>query len=523
MKRSLTLLCFLIFFTSAFAQQAAYIPVDGKVWSYGNVAFFGDVTNDGLLGSNPASVLYFIGKQWTNGYSALLNDESATGVDGIGGTFRFSALTGQQTVAGGYNVASKSGASFPNIEVSNPYGIVLADLNDLKVRDSLKFTNGSIFLNGWNLMVGQNSPGAITGYNQSRFVVTGTDPAGGFLYRAKISKASGAITFPIGTTATNYAPAGVVYAGATGDDFKARVFDSVYQYANSGSTIGDSVVYKTWNMGQDNPGNGDVKLTLQHMNTEEGLDYVSNRDKSYISQFISGNWEVRTGVNDNMGNGTLVSQGILTNATMHAREFASGFGMNTYFSKFTSVAYYLPADIIHFNAYRVTYSLVDLVWTTSRETNNAVFEIERMFDNETSFTKIATVPTKAPGGNSTTRLDYFYEDDNSYDGWTYYRIKVVSATGKYLYTDVREVPPLIKVIVYPNPNFGQFKVNIKGIKVPLTMQIIDTWGQIVRTKEIIKEGEVQITDMPTGTYFLVLLYKDTKKQAYVTKVIVIDH
>jgi hypothetical protein len=88
---------------------------------------------------------------------------------------------------------------------------------------------------------------------------------------------------------------------------------------------------------------------------------------------------------------------------------------------------------------------------------------------------------------------------------------------------VREVPPLIKVTVYPNPNFGQFKVDIKGIKVPLVMQIIDTWGQIVRSQEIVKNGQVQITDMPTGNYVLVLMYKDSKKQAYVCKVIVIDH
>jgi hypothetical protein len=120
-------------------------------------------------------------------------------------------------------------------------------------------------------------------------------------------------------------------------------------------------------------------------------------------------------------------------------------------------------------------------------------------------------------------LDYFYEDNNSYDGWTYYRIKVVSVTGRYLYTDVREVGPLIKVTVYPNPNFGNFKVDIRGIKVPLILQIFDTWGQVIRTQEVLMSGQVNITDMPKGTYFLRLTYKDTKKEAYVCKVIVIDH
>lgn len=522
MKAFIYIIVFLCSFNLCFAQQAAYIPSDGKVWSYGNVAFFGDVTTEGLLGSSPNTVLYFLGAKWTNGYNALLNDESVSGTDGVGGTFRFAGIRGRQTVAGGYNVAAHMGASFPNIEIANADGITLDDLNDLKIRNKLHFNRGHIYLNGWNLWVGQKDAGTITGFNDERFVVTGTGSAGGFMYRAKVSTSVGPVVFPIGTTATNYAPAGVVYDGPA-DNFKARVFDSVYQYATSGNKINDSVVYKTWNVGQDNAGAGTVALTLQHQDKDEGTEYVTNRDKSFISQFNNGNWEIRDGVNDDMGPGTLTADPMTGRPTMHARSFANGLGMNTYYSKFTTVAYYLPANIIHFNAYRVTYTLVDLVWTTMSETHNAVFEIERMYDNETAFTKIATVNTKAPGGNSTSRLDYFYEDTNDYDGWTYYRIKVVSITGRYVYTDVREVPPVIKVTVYPNPNFGQFKVDIKGIKAPLVLQMYDTWGQMIRTITVVKEGEVKITDMPKGTYFLVLKYKDTGKQAYTCKIIVIDH
>src|SRR5690348_11818264 len=119
MKRYLLILCFLVLSINIIAQNAAYIPPGGQVWSYGNVAFFGDVTNDGMLGSSPASVLYFLGKQWTNSYTALLSDESPSGLKGIGGIFRFMSKNGQQVIAGGYNVAAKTGASFPNLEVNN--------------------------------------------------------------------------------------------------------------------------------------------------------------------------------------------------------------------------------------------------------------------------------------------------------------------------------------------------------------------------------------------------------------------
>jgi hypothetical protein len=522
MKRQLLILCFLVLFTNTFAQQAAYIPAGAKVWSFGNVAFFGDVTNEGLLGSNPSSILYFMGNQWTNAYTALLSDESTSGVDGIGGTFRFSGISGHQTIAGGYNVASKTGVGFPNLEVSNPNGIVLADLNDLLVRNTLHFSQGHIFLNGWNLMVGYNSPGAITGYSDQRFVVTGTGSAGGFLYRAKLNSSAGQVVFPVGTNATNYAPAGVRYEG-TPEDFKARVFDSVYQYAAYGNTLYDSVVYKTWNIGQENNGIGQAALTLQHMNNDEAEEYTVNRASSYISRFTYGSWELRKGVNDDMTAGTLSSEPMLQTATMHSRGFA-GLGMNAYFAKLTSLSTsFLPADIIHFNAYRVSYAKVDLVWTTNRETNNAVFEIERMLDTEMSFKKIATVPTKAPGGYSSSLLSYYYQDTNDHEGWTFYRIKAVSATGKYVYTDVREVGPLVDANVYPNPNFGKFKVRVKGIKTPLILQVFDTWGQPIRQLEMTGQGEVEIKDMPVGHYVLVLTHKESKKRAYTCKVIVIDH
>jgi hypothetical protein len=522
MKRHLLILCFLVLSINTAAQDAAYIPADGKVWNFGNVAFFGDVTNEGTIGSSPAAVFYFLGKQWTNSYTAILSDESPSGLDGIGGIFRFAGNKGQQIIAGGYNVATRTGAGFPNLEVSNANGVVLADLNDLHIRNELKLTNGHVYLNGWNMMVGYKNPGNITGYSDQRFIVTGGETAGGFLYRAKLGSSAGQVVFPVGTNATNYAPAGVRYEG-TPEDFKARVFDSVFLYAITGRTLYDSVVHKTWNLGQEGNGTGMTSVALQHMDADEAPEYNINRASSYISRFYDGNWEIRKAVNDNMTPGTLTTQPMRLQATMHSRGLA-GIGMNAYFAKLTPLTNsYLPANIIHFNAYRVSYSLVDLVWTTNRETNNAVFEIERMLDNETAFKKIATVATKAPGGYSTTRLDYYYQDTNDYDGWSYYRIKAVSATGRYVYTDVREVGPLIQATVFPNPNYGQFKVTVRGIKTPLIIQVFDTWGQLVRKLEMTGQSEVNIRDMPTGTYVLTLTHKDSGKQAYVCKVVVIDH
>lgn len=502
--------------------QETYISTGAQVWNFGNVGVFGNITNEGSLGSSPNSNLYFYGKVWTNGFGASLKDESTSGLLGTGGIFSFAGKSGQQTISGGFNVAAKIGASFPNVDVNNPDGVIFYTLNDLKIRNTLSLSNGLIYLNGQNLMVGEANTGTISGYSDKRFIVTGTGSAGGFLYRSKLSSSAGQVMFPIGSTPSNYSPAAVQYEGAA-EDFHARVFDSVYQYASSGTSIYDTVVYKTWNIGEELGGTGKTAITLQHMDSDEGNEYSLSRNESYISLFQDSQWEHRYSVNDNMSTGTLSTATMASSATMHSRGFA-GIGLNAYFAKKTNYTNsYSPATIIDFNAYRVSISLVDLVWITSRETNMYVFEVERRLDNEETFTKVGTVATKAPNGNSTTKLSYYYQDTNDYDGWSYYRIKAVSKTGKYVYSDVREVGPLVAVTVYPNPNWGDFKVKVRGIKKTLIMQLYDVWGQVMRRQEITGAGDVEVHNLPAGTYFLVMKEKDTQKEVYTCKVIVIDH
>ncbi|WPQ62522.1 T9SS type A sorting domain-containing protein [Chitinophaga sancti] len=521
MKFLFSIILFCVTFHLSYGQET-YISTGAQVWNFGNVGVFGNITNEGSLGSSPNANLYFYGKVWTNGFNASLRDESTSGLKGTGGFFSFAGSSGQQTISGGFNVAAKIGASFPNVNINNPDGVIFYNLNDLKIRNTLSLSNGLIFLNGQNLMVGDTSAGSIIGYSDRRFVVTGTTSTGGFLYRSKLNSSAGQVVFPIGSSALNYAPAAVQYEGDA-EDFHARVFDSVYQYASSGTSIYDTVVYKTWNIGEELGGTGKTAVTLQHMDSNEGDEYSLNRDESYISLFKDSEWEHRYSVNDNMSTGTLTSQAMASSATMHSRGFG-GIGLNAYFAKKTNFSNsYTPATIIDFNAYRVSISLVDLVWITSRETNMNVFEVERRLDNEETFTKVGTVATKAPNGNSTTKLSYYYQDTNAYDGWSYYRIKAVSKTGKYVYSDVREVGPLVAVTVYPNPNWGDFKINVRGIKTTLVMQLYDVWGQVMRRQEITGAGDVEVHNLPAGTYFLVMKQKDTMKEVYTCKVIVIDH
>jgi hypothetical protein len=522
------LFCFLVQFSNA--QQAAYIPPGGQAWIFGNapVALYGDMLQQGSLGSSPNAVFHFFGKRWANGNAAALPDESANGISGTGGRFLFSSNntlygnTGRQSVFGAYSIAARAGASFPNLEISNSAGLLLEDLSDLKVRNTLHFNSGHIFLNGWNLAVGQIAPGNITGYSDQRFVVTGAGPAGGFLYREGLTAASGRVVFPVGTSPGNYAPAAIAYQGPP-DQFKVRVFDNIFQNASGGAALQDTFITKTWNIGHTSTGHAQTDVILQHLNSAEMPVYAAYRDSSYIIRHATGAWDRLLQLPYLPQTGNLASPvQNMNGSTMHLRSFAGGLATDEYFSKTIGFPVLSPpADFIEFNAWRIAVNQVRLEWATRKEVNNAWFEIERRFEGDTGFTRIARVPAKAPGGYSNNRLDYTYLDDNGYDGWTYYRIKAVSRTGQYIYTEIRAVPPLIEITVYPNPNMGQFNVRIRGIRTPLVMQLMNTWGQVLREYDIQHDADVQIKEVPAAMYFLVLYHKSTQQVAYRAKVTVL--
>ncbi len=520
----------LLFALPLAAQQDLYIAPGTRLQvAQGEaLSIYGNVVNEGALGTADNAVINFFGKAWNNGMGASLPDNSQNGFSAKGGLFRFSGNNplygnlGAQQVFGGYNIASRLGATFPNLEVDNRLGVLLADLSDLKVRNTLNFVSGHLFLNGWNLVVGHGNPGAITGYNDQSFIITGTGIAGGFLYREQASAAAGKIIFPIGTSISTYAPAAIEFDGAA-DDIRARVFDSVYQYAISGIANKLDFTNKTWNIAKSKPGASSVRLTLQHMDADEGRDYAAFRAASYVTRFSNNTWDYVENPGSLPMPGNITTGGTIRNATMHLRVLQDGITTNEYFTK-ASVLYgpYAPAVFILFNAYRLNENFAQLDWSVNRELNNDRFEIERRFENETDFTKAGEVRSVAPNGNANIRLDYKYADPNAYDGWTYYRIKAVSRNGRVSYSEIKAVPPFLRVDVWPNPNVGQFQVRIRGQQTELFMQIVNSVGQLVNQYEIVGERTIHVSHLSKGTYVLAFYDQATHRLVRTFKVIVID-
>ncbi|MFN8166569.1 MAG: T9SS type A sorting domain-containing protein [Bacteroidia bacterium] len=94
----------------------------------------------------------------------------------------------------------------------------------------------------------------------------------------------------------------------------------------------------------------------------------------------------------------------------------------------------LPIKLTDFNA-KLRQGVVKLNWSTSSETNNDHFTIERSADGE----EFAEVGTVRGSGTTTVTHNYSFTDDNPLSGVSYYRLKQTDYDGKFTYSDVKSI------------------------------------------------------------------------------------
>jgi gliding motility-associated-like protein len=299
-----------------------------------------DVTNNGIFGSVPGSVVSMGGAKWTNATGSSLPDElGVNSFSGKGGSFRFISNNRPQTFFPNFTLAGRSGISFPNLIVSNPFGVTIEG-SDAHVRNNLHFENGILWIDGHNLLVGTTDPGTITGYSDKNFVATGNTVSGGFLYRSKVSGASGNILFPVGTQAGSYAPLSIMYNATTPQDLHVRTFDDIYRNAFFGTKGSPLSLQQTWNIGQEDTVSVASIIALQHNETREGAAFTAHRSDSYISlyDFTARTW-------DTLPPSGLISPGTFTTGAPLKTTFINtrslnSIGLNTFLTK----ASHLTAD-----------------------------------------------------------------------------------------------------------------------------------------------------------------------------------
>ena len=505
--------------TAINAQTGFFVPAKGKVFFSGDTAtIFSDVTNHGQLGLGKGAVVNFKAARWENDAAALITDESnnGNGTTGTGGTVRFllpdtSFSSRRQLLIGGYNAATRTGASFPNISIANTYGLKLTDAST-KIRHRLHFEDGHVFAEDNILVVGDGNPGSITGYNENRFVVTGTSVTGGFLLREKISQSDGLISFPIGTAAGMYTPAALQLNSGAPDDFYARVFDSVKSNITSGQNILTAGVNKTWQIGKLlHPGQGSVDLTLQHLLSDEGSLFKTKRQNAYVAQYYKNAWD--TGYPQLAPlTGSLTTGSPLVNSGINTRSFEGMLTTTSYFTKLTgSGDTSLYKTRLWFSAYRTDYKHVSVYWNTFPEINQKYFIVQRRLSNEAGFTNRDSVSSKALNGASFRNLNYDINDPNNYSGVSFYRLLMISYNGDTTYSNIVAVgghPGGNGFVLWPNPAAGRFFIGISSVGSVKSIVIYNAIGQLMMTEAVNNRGFLEMHLRTPGAYMVSFIGSD---------------
>ena len=170
----------------------------------------------------------------------------------------------------------------------------------------------------------------------------------------------------------------------------------------------------------------------------------------------------------------------------------------------------LPVTLTSFTASLLADKKVKVAWSTSMEYNSKSFEIERSGDG----VKFRTVATKSASGNSTSKINYFINDNiaDVTSPIVYYRLKQIDVDGKATFS--RIVPVKLKkalgdFTVSPNPFINNLNINIMWDKNESTIvKLYNVNGAEVVSKTVtMMKGYnyVAIDDLswvPSGSYIV---------------------
>lgn len=167
----------------------------------------------------------------------------------------------------------------------------------------------------------------------------------------------------------------------------------------------------------------------------------------------------------------------------------------------------LPVTLVSFHA-KPEGPTALLTWVTTEETNSDRFDIERSADGKV-WTVIGTVKAS---GESTTRKEYSFTDAHPPGGRSFYRLNMIDRgadgqDGPHAYSRIKLVEwHGAGQWVFPNPSSGPVYVsNPAGIT---RVMLTDLSGRLRQEVSVAANGELDIRNVPGGTYLLKVSRKD---------------
>lgn len=188
----------------------------------------------------------------------------------------------------------------------------------------------------------------------------------------------------------------------------------------------------------------------------------------------------------------------------------------------------LPIELTYFVAQTCKYNEICFNWETSSEFNNNHFEVERS-TNAFDFKVVLSINSKAPNGNSYSKISYSGIDEAPINGINYYRLKQVDNNQVFKYSKIISVHLVeekeLQFLIFPNSNPGEFTAKITGLKNSESVNVIlrDQTGSVVyKALHQVDETFTKIKVNPpfklsSGFYYCSFIIGDSE---HVVKVIV---
>ncbi|MBN9349153.1 MAG: T9SS type A sorting domain-containing protein [Chitinophagaceae bacterium] len=216
---------------------------------------------------------------------------------------------------------------------------------------------------------------------------------------------------------------------------------------------------------------------------------------------------------DNTGITTLIdSTGNGNDATL------GNFTLNGPTSNFTAASAPLtgdcivaPVKLISFDG-RVSNNLVQLIWSTSTEINNAGFEIQRSANGNTGWEKIGFV---AGYGNSVEVHNYNFTDNNPINGTNYYRLLQTDWDGNATYSNIISFKIGNAGLISIYPTIARSAISIVSNDASVLNKqfiIVNNSGKLVQNGVIQSNKQsIDVSSLSSGVYFVRIQGQSTLK------------
>lgn len=166
----------------------------------------------------------------------------------------------------------------------------------------------------------------------------------------------------------------------------------------------------------------------------------------------------------------------------------------------------LPVSLTSFTA-GLSNGVSKLSWTTTSESNNSGFEIQKSTDGQ-EFTAIGFVASKAAQGNSSSIINYSYEDKAASVGTQYYRLKQIDLNGDFEYSAIKSVNISLsaaEIKIYPNPVGATLSLDAPLHLRGANYKVYNLAGQELLKGKIDGITQIEVSNLLPSTYFIKII------------------